>query len=667
MYRIKLASGEELEFDSSEALADGVRSGTVTDDAAIFHARSGRWLPVHLHPHYRIAKARAASPRTGAPAAPGSKSAPAPQAAPARTAASEQAAPRRQLRLTRPGAASSQAPAPLPLSRQAPRPLAAAPSLDFLQLEPQFDEDDAPPARPSADEPIASAGPDLPIVEIEPEPAEPAEPTAPEPPPVASAPPVRPPATRVPQNEPEPIELPPPELKFIEVEPAPRPLRSYLTETLPEPSAPAPERRSTDRRQSERRESARNEPNRRETPERAPAQREPRSQSTHAESVQPLAEPLSAVLTHELPQPERAPEPDTRRTRDARPKVTLAPERHGHDAAHAADRAPRSGGRGAMLVTGIVVLALGVTAAVWQPWSHRAKPSDPGQVVISEMMPATAPAPAPAVAKAPDVAPPAGLSATPSDRKSVAPAGAPPVVRPDSAAAVRKQRTDTASPTLDLPERPGTVVIAAPDDLPSVGTASPAVAALPISPAELGRRYTAAYAAARSELDARLTAAGFSRLLTTERIADPEGIAAGRRAVTAAVAALKQFRARESAIEQGYQDTLALVGRKLSLGGDELKTWGSHLSQRESAETARQTDEYLGQLDGLFGLLVAHPGEFQVTGQSISFQNPKTAQTYGDLRGWLLQHGGDAGDSVAVPLRFMQRAVAGAQLPALGE
>ena len=667
MYRIKLASGEELEFDSSEALADGVRAGTVTDDAAIFHARSGRWLPVHLHPHYRIAKARAASPRTGGPAAPGPKPAPAPQSGTARPAASEQAAPRRQLRLTRPGTASSQAPAPLPLSRQAPRPLAAAPSLDFLQLEPQFDEDDTAPADPAADDPMASAGPDLPIIEIEPEPAEPAEPIAAEQPPAASVPPVRAPATGMSAREPEPIELPPPELKFIEVEPAPRPLRSYLTETLPEPSAPAPERRSTDRRESDRRESARNEPNHRETPQRTPAPREPRSQSARAESLQPMAEPLSAVLTHELPQPERAPEPDTRRTRDARPKVTLAPERHGHEAVHPADRAPRSGGRGVMLVTGIVVLALGVTAAVWQPWSHRAKPSDPGQVVISETMSATAAAPAPAVAKAPDV-PPAGLPVAPSDRKAAAPTGAPmPPVRPDSAAALRKQRTDTASPTLDLPERPGALAIAAPDDLPSVGTTSPAGAALPISPAELGRRYTAAYAAARSELDARLTAAGFSHLLTTERIADPEGIAAGRRSVTAAVAALKQFRARESAIEQGYQDTLALVGRKLSLGGDELKTWGSHLSQRESAEIARQADEYLGQLDGLFGLLVAHPGEFRVTGQSISFQDPKTAQTYGDLRGWLLQHSGDAGDSVAVPLRFMRRAVAGAQLPALGQ
>jgi hypothetical protein len=53
MYRIKLASGEEAVYRSTEELALAVTSGVVTADAEVFHTTANRWLPVNIHPDYR--------------------------------------------------------------------------------------------------------------------------------------------------------------------------------------------------------------------------------------------------------------------------------------------------------------------------------------------------------------------------------------------------------------------------------------------------------------------------------------------------------------------------------------------------------------------------------------------------------------------------------------
>lgn len=55
MLRLRLPSGEELEFGSSEEMTRAVRSGTVTAEATIYHAKTERWLPVSSHPVFRQA------------------------------------------------------------------------------------------------------------------------------------------------------------------------------------------------------------------------------------------------------------------------------------------------------------------------------------------------------------------------------------------------------------------------------------------------------------------------------------------------------------------------------------------------------------------------------------------------------------------------------------
>jgi len=50
MFRIRLASGEELLFGSVADLAQGIRAGRVPGNAEIYHRMSQRWLPISAHP-----------------------------------------------------------------------------------------------------------------------------------------------------------------------------------------------------------------------------------------------------------------------------------------------------------------------------------------------------------------------------------------------------------------------------------------------------------------------------------------------------------------------------------------------------------------------------------------------------------------------------------------
>jgi hypothetical protein len=55
MYRIRFPSGDEVTYPTLEAFTAGVRAGVVTPDSEIHHARADRWIPVNMHPHYKLA------------------------------------------------------------------------------------------------------------------------------------------------------------------------------------------------------------------------------------------------------------------------------------------------------------------------------------------------------------------------------------------------------------------------------------------------------------------------------------------------------------------------------------------------------------------------------------------------------------------------------------
>jgi hypothetical protein len=62
MYRIELSPGEETAFRTIEELAVAIRRGIVTPRARVWHNASGKWLPIHVHPHYKAAAAMQLTP-----------------------------------------------------------------------------------------------------------------------------------------------------------------------------------------------------------------------------------------------------------------------------------------------------------------------------------------------------------------------------------------------------------------------------------------------------------------------------------------------------------------------------------------------------------------------------------------------------------------------------
>ena len=55
MYRIRLTSGEEAVYRSVEELAVGIQNGVIAPDAEIFHKKSQTWVPIRVHPDYKVA------------------------------------------------------------------------------------------------------------------------------------------------------------------------------------------------------------------------------------------------------------------------------------------------------------------------------------------------------------------------------------------------------------------------------------------------------------------------------------------------------------------------------------------------------------------------------------------------------------------------------------
>jgi len=160
MYRIELSPGEEALFKDMDELAKGIQNGVISSHARIWHAASGKWLPIDFHPHYKMAKARRITPpapapliRPPAPTPVASSASPAPPTpvapAPAPMApAPKPAAPTPVAEIPAPAA---ETPAPV---IPAPVPIVATPKsrtreLEFIELEPTAPKA-APAAAPSA-------------------------------------------------------------------------------------------------------------------------------------------------------------------------------------------------------------------------------------------------------------------------------------------------------------------------------------------------------------------------------------------------------------------------------------------------------------------------------------------------------------------------------------
>ncbi len=128
--------------------------------------------------------------------------------------------------------------------------------------------------------------------------------------------------------------------------------------------------------------------------------------------------------------------------------------------------------------------------------------------------------------------------------------------------------------------------------------------------------YLEAYADARAEMDEGFEYIRFSQVFDPSRFGTPDSLRAARRMTAAATNILRLYRGKEVQLEQTYRPSDP----------------GGRGTLREPFEVAEDARELLGDVDSLFGLLVAQQGRFAYRDGALRFAEPQTARRYADLR-----------------------------------
>jgi hypothetical protein len=150
----------------------------------------------------------------------------------------------------------------------------------------------------------------------------------------------------------------------------------------------------------------------------------------------------------------------------------------------------------------------------------------------------------------------------------------------------------------------------------------------------LTRSYAQAHQGARQELNARMEQSGLVRLFGQTLLSTADGLGGARRALDVAAGAIRQYRSRETAIERAYQDSAKALERS-GASQAELRGWMTRPMLRETKEAASESALFLTQIDGVLALLQAQRGHYQISGETIRFDDPAARASYGELRGWI--------------------------------
>ncbi len=263
--------------------------------------------------------------------------------------------------------------------------------------------------------------------------------------------------------------------------------------------------------------------------------------------------------------------------------------------------------RGLVLIGGAVALVLLVATGAWfgwQWWSSRPTPARQG-VADADITPG-------------DTAVARQAIDSVSDREL-------------AQAIATLAAAETAGTGVRRPSRPGRLM---------GGSAQPrAVEGLrPMTPIELRRSYAAAYANARSAVDSDLALGGVSRLFSNARLTSRDSLRAGRRLVTAARNIVRVYHSDEVQIERAYRDTVTFQVSRMGWNKGQQSDWKARATLKESYEGSELTDSLLTYTDALYTLLLGHWGEYEISGSSISFDDPAVADEYQALANWLQSH-----------------------------
>jgi len=191
-----------------------------------------------------------------------------------------------------------------------------------------------------------------------------------------------------------------------------------------------------------------------------------------------------------------------------------------------------------------------------------------------------------------------------------------------------------------------------------------------MTPIELRRSYAAAYADARAAMDSDLALGGVTRLFSNARLTSRDSLRAGRRLITGAQNIVRVYQSDEVQIERAYRDTVTYQVSRMGWSRGQQEDWKARATLKESYEGSELSDSLLTYTDNLYTLLLGHWGEYEISGSTISFDDPSVADEYQVIANWLQTHiaqlDKEADNTASSPTaRRIARALGGTRPPTL--
>lgn len=178
----------------------------------------------------------------------------------------------------------------------------------------------------------------------------------------------------------------------------------------------------------------------------------------------------------------------------------------------------------------------------------------------------------------------------------------------------------------------------------------------PVGAEELIDRRAAAFEAARARLRNMLDEAGLATILNVRALASPAGALAARRDVAASLNVIGQFRRREVMIEQAYEDSARFQAERAGWTSQAIERWENRPVVREPYAAADLAESLLADADSLLAILTAAEEGWDISGDTLVFDDPARAAAWRAQRDRLRLQGGEpvndpAGRPTLTPVR----------------
>jgi hypothetical protein len=180
-------------------------------------------------------------------------------------------------------------------------------------------------------------------------------------------------------------------------------------------------------------------------------------------------------------------------------------------------------------------------------------------------------------------------------------------------------------------------------------------------------RYEMASDSALARLESGVRVARINRLFSASRLSPGGGVTDTRLRLAGAVNIIGKFRQQQAAIDQTYQDSVALLAKDHGWTPKEVRQWSSRPQRAETPTLVLVSNALVADIDSLLGVLGAQAGAYKLRGTAIAFEDPSAGQAFGALRrsikGQIEAAVAAGGSTTSGPTTLLLQAIGTSSLP----